>query len=95
MMPIVMTMWVAIFVHPYSLGVAGWASDFPLSFWIGDIGTQRGRDYGWSIGGVWGFLVDTSLALAAAYLIAMAVDRLLFPWVRARQGMDRAPDDSN
>ncbi len=35
-------------------------------------------------------LVDLAVALAAAYLLAMAVDRLVFPWIRRRRRQARS-----
>ena len=52
--------------------------------------SDPGEEYGWSIIGVKGSLVDTSLALAAAWAFAMTVDRLVFPLLRRRRGRGSA-----
>ncbi len=36
------------------------------------------------------FLIDLALVLAAGWAFAMAVDRLVFPWVRSRKERKRA-----
>lgn len=39
------------------------------------------------------FLVDLTAVLASAYAVAMAVDRLVFPWIRRRHRGHRAPGE--
>ena len=91
LMPTVLTAWALLWVHQDEMGIAWW-SNFPLTFWVVDFdtGPDISGEVGWSILGVWGFLVDTSLALAAAWAPAMALDRLLFPWIRRRRRRHRA-----
>ena len=83
LMPTVLTTWASLTVHGH-FGM-GWGSNFPLRFVVVNLDFGQfgpGVNYGWSIFGVWGFLVDTSLALAVAWALPMAVDRLVFPLVR-------------
>ncbi len=49
--------------------------------------TLRRPVYGFRI--TW-FLIDLIIALAAAYVVAMALDRLVFPWIRRWLGQERA-----
>ncbi len=69
-----------------------WDWKFPLKFTIAYEYSVKA----WAIVGVGGFLVDTSLALAAAWALAMAVDRLVFPLLqrRRRQGRPTPPEPS-
>ncbi len=88
--PVALVTW-AMLCYVLGLGYGGLGWGFPLVY----LNLEMGRvcvDFSFR---VVPFLVDLLLALVAAWVIAMAVDRLVFPWVRARQGVDRAPDDSN
>ena len=85
LMPTVLTACALLGVYQDKDRFAGWGSNFPLRFLVVDLDIDPfvpGEEYGWSIFGVWGFLVDTSLALAVAWALAMAFDRLLFPLAR-------------
>ena len=45
---------------------------------------------GWTLHYDVAFLVDTSISLAAGYVAAMVLDRLVFPFIRRRRGQKPA-----
>ena len=49
----------------------------------------RGEDSGYRFKPV-PFIADLAIALALAYGLAMVMDRGVFPWLRRRQGQERA-----
>ncbi len=75
--------------YSHGIFIRGW--DWPMEFMV-----FRDEVWGWLLYGVGQFIIDVSLALATAYLLAMAVDRLVFPLIRRRrrQGPATPPEPS-
>ena len=84
-MPVGIVAWAGIWADTNYHGEKQWLFDFPMRFVVGDV-----PGYGWTIWGVEALLVDSILALAVAWALAMAVDRLVFPFIRRRRRSERA-----
>ncbi len=78
LLPTIVVPWAVLGAEP---SLWGWEWRFPLTFCVWNV-----PNLGWSIIGVVGFVVDTSLVMAVAWAFAMAVERLAVPYFRWRFG---------
>ncbi len=100
LVPAILGLWAALCAQPrllteypypvdaYRTGMLAWG--IPFTF-CGDL-RQHGPDR-WIYTRAFQpvpFMADLTIALAAAWTLAMAVDRLVFPFIRRRQRPDRA-----
>ena len=91
LVPELLALWPAIFSMPqFRLEQDPWG--FPLVF----VGWRRFRWVLYSHEGphMMPILLDLALALVAAYIVPMALDRLVFPAIRARQGRKRGTGEA-
>ena len=96
LVPVILLVWVGLCSVPgretdylRSAGFMSYGFPYPIRSYLYDV--AGGRPVALTNFSIPVFLIDLFLALAAAYFVAMVVDRLVLRWVRSRRGGIRSP----